>query len=93
MEYCANAAAPLETKIKRHIYATLNSQDVIKIISLEAETAAEIRPPAIFNLIKNSPSKRMGCFLAGSANFEDTAKNRIEAQPQAGLIRRGEAAE
>ena len=55
MEYCANAAAPLETKIKRHIYATLNSRDVIKIISLEAETAAEIRPPAIFNLIKKQP--------------------------------------
>ena len=28
MEYCANAAAPLETNIKRHIYATLNSRDV-----------------------------------------------------------------
>lgn len=69
MEYCANAAAPLETNIKRHIYATLNSRDVIKIISLEAETAAEIRPPAIFNLIKNSPSKRMSCFFGTPGQF------------------------
>jgi len=53
MEYCANAAAPLETNIKRHIYATLNSRDVIKIISLEAETAAEIRPPASLRTARN----------------------------------------
>lgn len=63
MEYCANAAAPLETNIKRHIYATLNSRDVIKIISLEAETAAEIRPPAIFNLIKKQPIQTDGLFF------------------------------